>query len=147
MRQSSCTKRQSMHLGRPTSAFIRHQARTIVDKREDPRKYPWNPDPKSRKFPNFYPDSFGKFLSGWRIWDKTIEKPPFCGNPSGLSSNPLSQGNPFPKSHMHSGCPIMSAVHQPPSPKTASAPPPFRLMPTSAQRENLSVGRIFQHLN
>jgi len=35
---------------------------------EDPRKYPWNPDPKSRKFPNFYPDSFGKFLSGWRIW-------------------------------------------------------------------------------
>ena len=35
---------------------------------QDPRKCPWNPYPK---VPNFYPDVFGKFLSGKRIWVPT----------------------------------------------------------------------------
>ena len=35
---------------------------------QDPRKCPWNPCTKA---PNFYPDVFGQFLSGKRIWVPT----------------------------------------------------------------------------
>ena len=35
---------------------------------QDPWKSPWRPYPKFPKISDFYPDGFGKFLSGSRIW-------------------------------------------------------------------------------
>ena len=51
-----------------THTHTRHTRTLHGGYTEDPRKCPWNPYPKA---PNFYPDVFGKFLSGKRIWVPT----------------------------------------------------------------------------